>query len=56
MSQRQVPRPSPQGEQVDITESMDIRNGKIAYHRVYFGWHGFKALVASYETNRARQH
>jgi hypothetical protein len=25
---------------------MDLENGLIAYHRVYWGWIGFKALQA----------
>jgi hypothetical protein len=25
---------------------MDLKNGLIAHHRVYWGWVGFKALAA----------
>ena len=43
----EYPRKTPQGEQVDLFESMDIENGLIAYHRVYWGWKGFRALIAA---------
>jgi steroid Delta-isomerase len=42
----EYPRKTPSGEQVDLVESMDIENGLIVYHRVYWGWKGFKALLA----------
>ena len=32
-------------DQVDLVEVMDIANGLIAHHRVYWGWVGFKALA-----------
>jgi steroid Delta-isomerase len=41
----EYPRETPQGDQVDLVEVMDIANGLIAHHRVYWGWVGFKALV-----------
>jgi steroid Delta-isomerase len=43
----EYPRDTPQGDQVDLVEVMDITNGLIAHHRVYWGWVGFKALVAA---------
>ena len=43
----EYPRKTPHGEQVDLFESMDIENGLIAYHRVYWGWKGFRALMAA---------
>lgn len=42
----EYPRKSPAGEQIDLVESMDIENGLIVYHRVYWGWKGFQALLA----------
>lgn len=42
----EYPSKSPRGEQLDVVESMDIRDGLIAYHRVYWGWIGFKAMNA----------
>ena len=43
----EYPRETPQGDQVDLVEVMDIDKGLIAHHRVYWGWVGFKALVAA---------
>jgi steroid Delta-isomerase len=40
-------RETPQGDQADLVEVMDIAHGLIAHHRVYWGWVGFKALVAT---------
>jgi steroid Delta-isomerase len=43
----EYPRETPAGEQVDLVESMDIgEDGLIVHHRVYWGWRGFKALLA----------
>lgn len=43
----EYPRDTPQGDQVDLVEVMDIERGLIRHHRVYWGWLGFKALAAS---------
>lgn len=43
----EYPRDTPQGEQVDLVEVMDIEHGLIRHHRVYCGWHGFKALATT---------
>ncbi len=43
----EYPRKTPTGDQVDLVESMDIENGLIVYHRVYWGWKGFKALMSA---------
>jgi steroid Delta-isomerase len=43
----EYPRDTPQGDQVDLVEVMDIANGLIVHHRVYWGWVGFRALVAA---------
>jgi steroid delta-isomerase len=42
----EYPRKTPGPEQVDLFESMDIENGLITYHRVYWGWKGLKTLLA----------
>jgi ketosteroid isomerase-like protein len=34
----EYPRRSPDGDQMDIVEVMEIRDGLIAHHRVYWGW------------------
>jgi hypothetical protein len=36
----EYPRETPDGDQVDILELMEIRQGKIASHRIYWGWFG----------------
>jgi len=41
----EYPRLTPRGTQVDLFESMDIENGLIVHHRVYWGWQGLKALL-----------
>ena len=41
----EYPRRTPEGDQVDLVEVMDVENGLIAHHRVYWGWVGFRALV-----------
>ncbi len=42
----EYPRATPDGDQVDLVEVMDVADGLIAHHRVYWGWVGFKALTA----------
>jgi steroid delta-isomerase len=43
----EYPRETPHGNQVDLIEVMDVNEGLIAHHRVYWGWVGFKSLVAA---------
>ena len=43
----EYPRATPQGDQVDLVEVMDIASGLIAHHRVYWGWVGFKVLMTA---------
>jgi ketosteroid isomerase-like protein len=40
----EYPRATPDGEQMDFVESMEIENGLIRRHRVYWGWFGVKVL------------
>lgn len=40
----EYPRVSPDGEQMDFVEVMELRNGLISRHRVYWGWFGFDIL------------
>jgi hypothetical protein len=43
----EYPRATPAGgTQVDLFESMDIEDGLIVHHRVYWGWQGLKTLMA----------
>lgn len=36
----EYPRATPQGDQQDFVEVMEIRDGLIQHHRVYWGWFG----------------
>jgi steroid Delta-isomerase len=49
----EYPRKTPAGEQVDLVESMDIEDGLIVYHRVYWGWKGLQALLAAGKQNNS---
>lgn len=46
----EYPRLTPDGDQIDLVEVMDIDGDLIVHHRVYWGWLGFKALAAMPET------
>ncbi|KVG68948.1 nuclear transport factor 2 family protein [Burkholderia ubonensis] len=46
----EYPRETPEGDQVDLVEVMDLRDGLIAHHRVYWGWVGFTALRSAAST------
>jgi hypothetical protein len=41
----EYPRETPDGDQLDLVEVMDVRNGKIRHHRIYWGWRGFQLLL-----------
>jgi steroid Delta-isomerase len=41
----EYPSKGPNGDQLDVVESMDLEDGLIVYHRVYWGRVGFKALA-----------
>ena len=43
----EYPRATPRGDQIDLVEVMDIAGGLITHHRVYWGWVGFKTLMAA---------
>ena len=40
----EYPRETPEGEQVEIVEVMDIADGLIRHHRIYWGWKGCMLL------------
>jgi ketosteroid isomerase-like protein len=40
----EYPRESPDGDQMDIVEVMEIRDGLIAHHRAYWGWLGVNMI------------
>jgi ketosteroid isomerase-like protein len=41
----EYPRATPDGEQMDFVEVMEIENGLISAHRVYWGWRGVEVLI-----------
>lgn len=51
----EYPRETPQGDQVDLVEVMEIVDGLIFHHRVYWGWVGFQTLVAALNKGRSAQ-
>jgi ketosteroid isomerase-like protein len=40
----EYPRQAPTGDQVDITEVMDLTGPAIRHHRIYWGWFGMPLL------------
>jgi hypothetical protein len=40
----EYPRATPDGEQMDLVEVMDVKDGLIQHHRVYWGWKSVKVL------------
>jgi hypothetical protein len=40
----EYPRATPNGEQMDFIEVVELKNGLIYCHRVYWGWYGFNIL------------
>lgn len=50
----EYPRETPDGDQVDILELMQIAGGKIVHHRIYWGWFGTQMLIRS-ALNRAAE-
>jgi hypothetical protein len=42
----EYPRATPDGEQMDFFEVMEVKDGLIQAHRVYWGWRGFEVLKA----------
>ena len=40
----EYPRAAPDGDQMDFVEVMEVKNGLIQNHRVYWGWFGFAIL------------
>lgn len=41
----EYPRLSPEGDQMDLVEVMEIDQGLIQRHRVYWGWHALNILA-----------
>ena len=40
----EYPREKPDGEQMEFVEVMELADGLIRRHRVYWGWFGVKLL------------
>jgi hypothetical protein len=40
----EYPRATPDGEQMDFVEVMELKRGLIQHHRVYWGWFGLSIL------------
>ncbi len=40
----EYPRLTPTGEQMDFVEIMQLKDGLIMHHRVYWGWCGFNVI------------
>jgi hypothetical protein len=40
----EYPRVTPDGEQMDFAEVMEVDDGLIKHHRVYWGWFGLRLL------------
>jgi ketosteroid isomerase-like protein len=43
----EYPRESPDGDQMDLVEVMEIKDGLIQRHRVYWGWYALNVLKES---------
>jgi steroid Delta-isomerase len=52
----EYPRDTPDGDQVDLVEVMDINEGLIRHHRVYWGWVGFRALAPALRLRASDTH
>ena len=50
----EYPRQTPDGNQIDLVEVMDVENGKIKHHRIYWGWFGFRLILGN-ALNKATQ-
>ena len=46
----EYPRAAPDGDQMDIVEVMEIQDGLIRHHRVYWGWVGVGMLLSGEHT------
>jgi ketosteroid isomerase-like protein len=40
----EYPRETPDGDQMDFVESMEVQDGQIRRHCVYWGWYGVKVI------------
>ena len=40
----EYPRATPDGDQMDFVEVMELKDGLIRHHKVYWGWRGFEVI------------
>lgn len=50
----EYPRQTPDGDQVDLVEVMEIADGLIEHHRIYWGWFG-TALLTRGAVDKAKE-
>jgi len=50
----EYPRVTPTGEQTDLAEVMELKDGLIQAHRIYWGWVGTKLLQKDQYKSRAK--
>lgn len=43
----EYPRGAPDGNQIELVEFMDLSDGLIEHHRIYWGWFGIQQLISS---------
>lgn len=41
----EYPHETPEGDQLDLAEAMDLTGPLIAHHRIYWGWAGIPLLL-----------
>jgi steroid Delta-isomerase len=51
----EYPRATPDGDQVDLVEIMDVAAGVITQHRIYWGWFGVNLLTRSAAAKATRR-
>lgn len=47
----EYPRETPDGDQVELVEVMEIQSGLIQHHRIYWGWRGCALIVPALARN-----
>lgn len=50
----EYPREAPDGNQIEIVEVMDLKDGLIRHHRIYWGWFGIQQLINSAVSKEAK--
>ena len=51
----EYPRETPDGNQIDLVEIMEVESGKIKHHRIYWGWFGFQLLTSALDKAARKQ-